>query len=218
MLPVIVAAPSSPAAASAAASTTTRAEPRFPLRAAPNRRYLVDRRGEPFLIVGDSPQALIGNLSLKRRCRLPGRSTEGRGSTRLWVDLLCGRTAGLPARRRDVRRIKPFVTPGDLSTPNPAYFARADSMIRLAARHGIVVFLDPIETGGWLGVLRKNGIAKDGAYGRFLGTPVQAVREHRVVERQRLPDVAKEARTMPPSSPSRAGSGRPTRTTSRRWS
>ena len=39
----------------------------------------------------------------------------------------------------------------------------------MAARYGIAVFLDPIETGGWLGVLGQNGVAKDRAYGRFLG-------------------------------------------------
>ena len=42
-------------------------------------------------------------------------------------------------------------------------------MIRLAGRHHIVVFLDPIETGSWLDVLRRNGTAKDRAFGRFLG-------------------------------------------------
>src|SRR5207344_2335471 len=65
--------------------------------------------------------------------------------------------------------IPPFTTARDLSTPNPAYFDRADAMIRLAAREGIVLFLDPIETAGWLGVLRDNGEAKARAYGRFLG-------------------------------------------------
>ena len=47
--------------------------------------------------------------------------------------------------------------------------SRADAIIRLAAKAGMVVFLDPIETGGWLGVLRANGLAKDRAFGRFLG-------------------------------------------------
>ena len=42
-------------------------------------------------------------------------------------------------------------------------------MIRLAAKHGLAVFLDPIETGGWLGVLRSNGTAKAYDYGRYLG-------------------------------------------------
>jgi hypothetical protein len=46
-------------------------------------------------------------------------------------------------------------------------------MIRLAARYGMVVCLDPIETGGWLGLLRSNGVAKDRAYGTYLGTRYQ---------------------------------------------
>ena len=46
--------------------------------------------------------------------------------------------------------IAPFTTPGDLSTPNEAYFARADAWSRLAAKYGIDVFLDPIETAGWM--------------------------------------------------------------------
>ena len=33
-------------------------------------------------------------------------------------------------------------------------------MIRLAAKHHLAVFLDPIETGGWLSVLRSNGTPK----------------------------------------------------------
>ncbi len=42
-------------------------------------------------------------------------------------------------------------------------------MIRLAAKHQLAVFLDPIETGGWLNVLRSNGRAKAYDYGRYLG-------------------------------------------------
>jgi uncharacterized protein DUF4038/collagenase-like protein with putative collagen-binding domain len=42
-------------------------------------------------------------------------------------------------------------------------------MLRHAADDGLAVFLDPIETGGWLDVLRSNGVAKAFAYGRYLG-------------------------------------------------
>ncbi len=45
----------------------------------------------------------------------------------------------------------------DLTKPNEAYFARVDQMLTLAANHGIVVFLDPIETGQWVPTLRNNG-------------------------------------------------------------
>ena len=34
----------------------------------------------------------------------------------------------------------------------------------------MAVFLDPIESGGWLGVLHDNGLAKAYAFGRYLGS------------------------------------------------
>src|SRR3984893_2001010 len=42
-------------------------------------------------------------------------------------------------------------------------------MINLAAQYGITVFLDPIETGGWLSILRYNGTAKAFNYGVYVG-------------------------------------------------
>ena len=42
-------------------------------------------------------------------------------------------------------------------------------MLSLAANHGMVVFLDPIETGQWVPTTRNNGLAADYAYGQFLG-------------------------------------------------
>ena len=140
----------------------------YPLKLSSNRRYLVDQRNVPFMIVGDSPQSMIGNLSLKDAAAYIA-NRKAAGFNALWVDLLCAKYTGCRADGTTFDGIKPFKTPGDLSTPNPAYFARADAMIRLAAKAGMVVFLDPIETGGWLGVLRNNGLAKDRAYGRFLG-------------------------------------------------
>src|SRR5262249_8213792 len=64
----------------------------------------------------------------------------------------------------------PFTTAGDLSTPNEAYFARADAVIQLAAKYGMTVFLDPIETGGWLSRMESNGTTKDFNYGVYVGT------------------------------------------------
>jgi len=58
----------------------------------------------------------------------------------------------------------------DVSTPNEAYFARADRMLQLAAKYGVLVILNPARTSSWLAVLRSNGLAKARAYGRYLGT------------------------------------------------
>jgi Protein of unknown function (DUF4038)/Putative collagen-binding domain of a collagenase len=140
----------------------------FPLKPSNNRRYLVDQRNVPFMIVGDSPQALIGKLSLADAAFYIADRKEA-GFNALWVDLLCTTYTGCRADGRTFDGVAPFTIRGDLSTPNPAYFTKADAVIRLAAKAGMVVFLDPIETGGWLGVLRSNGLAKDRAYGRFLG-------------------------------------------------
>jgi hypothetical protein len=140
----------------------------YPLKLSASRRYLVDQRNTPFLIVGDSPQSLIGNLTLKTAALyIDDRKAAGFNS--LWVDLLCVKYTGCRSDGSTVDGIKPFTKSDDLSTPNPEYFGRARAVVKLAAKAGIVIFLDPIETGGWLSVLRANGIAKDYAYGRFIG-------------------------------------------------
>jgi Protein of unknown function (DUF4038)/Putative collagen-binding domain of a collagenase len=140
----------------------------YPLKIGPGGRYLVDRDGRPFLIVGDSPQALIANLSVQQASRFFA-NRQAAGFNAMWINLLCNDYTGCRADGTTYDGIAPFTRPGDLSTPNPAYFARADQMIRLAAQHRLAVFLDPIETGGWLKVLRNNGIATAYAYGRYLG-------------------------------------------------
>lgn len=139
----------------------------FPLHVSENHRYLVDRRGVPFMIVGDSPQSLIGNLSVKDAAAYIA-DRKAAGFDALWVNLVCTTYTGCRADGSTFDGIAPFKRKGDLSTPNPAYFNRAAAILRLAQRADLAVFLDPIETGGWLDVLRSNGAARDAAYGRFI--------------------------------------------------
>jgi Protein of unknown function (DUF4038)/Putative collagen-binding domain of a collagenase len=142
--------------------------PSYPLRAGPTQRYLVDRKGLPFLIVGDSPQALVVNVSLPDADKfMADRAATGFNS--LWVNLLCNTYTGGRSDGTTFDKLAPFSTPGDLANPNEAYFRRADAVIRLAAKHGLTVLLDPIETGGWLGTLLDNGVKKDYAFGKWLG-------------------------------------------------
>ena len=140
----------------------------FPLELGPTGRYLVDQRNVPFLIVGDSPQSLIVDLSEKdARYFLAARRAEGFNT--VWINLLCNSYTGGRPDGSTYDGIRPFNVPGDLSTANERYFARADAVIRFAARLGLLVFLDPIETGGWRRVLLGNGVAKAYEYGRYLG-------------------------------------------------
>jgi uncharacterized protein DUF4038/collagenase-like protein with putative collagen-binding domain len=143
--------------------------PSFPLRVSANRRFLVDSRHRPFLMVGDSPQALIAKLSVDEATRyIANRAAAGFNT--IWVNLLCNDYTGGAPSGRTADGLPPFKQEGQLSTPNEAYFARADAIIRAAARHGVAVLLDPIETGGWLNVLRATGTRGAYAFGRYIGS------------------------------------------------
>jgi hypothetical protein len=111
---------------------------------------------------------MIGNLRVSDAAAFVA-NRKGAGFNSLLVDLLCAKYTGCRDDGTTIDGIKPFATPGDLGTPNPKYFERADEFLRLAGGSGMVVFLDPIETGGWLGVLRANGVKKSYAFGQYLG-------------------------------------------------
>src|ERR1700722_8557745 len=93
----------------------------FPLHASSNERYLVDRDGRPFLIVGDSPQALIVNLSVAQADRFFA-DRERAGFNALWINLLCDQYTGGRSDGTTYDGIAPFTRPGNLATPNPSYF------------------------------------------------------------------------------------------------
>jgi hypothetical protein len=156
------------AAATLASAPVAQGAPVFPLHVDATHRYLVDSSDAPFLMVGDAPQALIGNLS-EHQADVFMANRQKFGINALWINLLCDSYTACNADGTTFDGIAPFATAGDLSTPNPAYFDRAADMIALAAKCHMVVLLDPAETGGWLGTLESNGVEKARAYGKFLG-------------------------------------------------
>jgi Protein of unknown function (DUF4038) len=140
----------------------------FPSAVSANGRYLVDGKGRPFMMVGDSPQCLSANLS-------PGdmdfffSDRAAHGFNTAWVNLLCGSYTGGADDGSTFHGLPPFTDFDDLSTPNPAYFTVMDTMVQLAADHGITLLLDPAETGSFRNVLKSNGVEKTKAYGLYLG-------------------------------------------------
>jgi hypothetical protein len=146
----------------------------YPLKVDPTGRYLVDQNGKPFLMLGESPQAMIGDLSeLDAELFLANRKSHGFNT--VWINLLCASYTGCNLDGTTFDFIAPFTVGTDLSTydlttPSEVYFARADRMLQLAEKYGFLVLLDPAETGGWLSVLQRNGLANSRAYGRYLGT------------------------------------------------
>ena len=146
----------------------------LPLKASSNNRYLVDQNGTPFLIMGDSPQALVGNLGPTDMASYMA-DRQRLGFNALWVNLLCASYTFCNANGTTFDGVAPFTSgssPSDyaLSTPNSAYFTLVDNMLNLAAAHNLVIFLDPIETGGWLVTLENNGTTNAFNYGVYFGT------------------------------------------------
>lgn len=149
----------------------------YPVHVSANHRYLVDQAGAPFLVLGDCPQSLTVNLSVAQAAAYFS-NRQAHGFNTLWVNLICTTYTAGRADGSSFDGMLPFTgyLPGgndlahfDLSKPNDAFFARCDQMIGLAAKCNLLVFLDPIETGGWLTNMVNNGPKACFDYGKYLG-------------------------------------------------
>ena len=144
------------------------ARPAFPLKVGPNHRHLVDRDGKPFLLTGESPQALMVNCS-EAEAELFFANRQSDGFNAAWVNLLCRKGTGGREDGSTADGIKPFTKADDLSAPNDAYFARCERLIEIAAKHDTLVILDPCETIDHLKLMVSNGPEKCRGYGNYLG-------------------------------------------------
>ena len=148
---------------------------RYPLEiSSANPRILVDQNNVPFLMMGDSPHSIFSNLS-SADAEIYLADRAARGINALWVNLLCIRPVEGRPDASLLDGTKPFTAtiPGtrfyELTTPNEAYFAHADEVAQMAAKHGIVMMIDPLETAGWLQTAVANGPDRCRTYGRYLG-------------------------------------------------
>ncbi len=151
----------------------------YPLKVSTNHRYLVDQNNSPFLIAGDVPQVIVTMASTAEAASYFD-DRQAHGFNAMWIDVLVA-SPYYPESREDggtYDGIFPFtgyISGGtdlahyDLTKPNEEYFHRVDEMLRLATNHGMVVFLDPIETGQWVPTARNNGLTACETYGRYLG-------------------------------------------------
>jgi hypothetical protein len=145
----------------------------FPLEVAENERYLVDARGAPALIVGDTAWSLIAQLDEPDIQRyLDDRAR--RGFNAIIVSLIEHKFASrAPATRAGV---SPFLAPGDFAHPNPEYFDFAHRVIEQALRRGIGVWLCPAYLGwnggdqGFYSEIKAAGPEALRAYGRYVGS------------------------------------------------
>ena len=160
----------------------------FPLQVSANGRYLETAQGSPWLMVGDSPQSVMGNLSeSKAAAYFADRESEGFNTA--WVNLLCADYTACNSNGTTFDGIAPFTrgsSPSnydfgtDAANANATYFDRAHDMVAQAEADGVEIMLDPIDTSNcesdeFYGALKNNGDGtvstsdKDYEYGQFLG-------------------------------------------------
>ena len=142
--------------------------PAYPVRIAPGGRYLVDQKGRPFLIAGESPQAMMVNVS-EQDAELFFANRKSHGFNSAWINLICAKYTGGRADGSTIEGLRPFEKDFDFSQPSEAYFAHCDRILKLAGKYDILVMLDPAETGSFLEVMQHNGVDKCREYGRYLG-------------------------------------------------
>ncbi|SEP21164.1 DUF4038 domain-containing protein [Trujillonella endophytica] len=113
---------------------------------APDGRYFLDQYGQPFLVRGDAPWSLMTDLS-PPQAELYLSTREQQGFNAVVVSLLGSLGNGGP---HDDGRTHDGVAPfdgGDVLRWNEPYWERMTSYLRMAADHGITVFLYVVD--GW---------------------------------------------------------------------
>jgi hypothetical protein len=153
---------------------------RFPLRISDDRRRLLDADGQPFLVQGDAAWSIIANLTYEDAVLyLDDRRAKGFNTVLVnLIEHLFSRD-----HPRDLAGREPFTTPGDMSTPNDAYFDAAERVLEAAAERGFLVILAPTYIGyrhergggvsrhmdGWYDEIVATGPDGCRRYGEYLG-------------------------------------------------
>jgi hypothetical protein len=137
----------------------------------------VDAQGNPFLLQGDAAWSLIVQLTNAQADQyLEDRRQKGFNA--VFVNLIEHQFSSNPPK--NIYGDAPFLTPGDFSTPNEAYFAHAAYVINSAAQKGIVVLLTPAYMGygggseGWYQEMVANGTTKLSNYGTYVANRFRA--------------------------------------------
>lgn len=120
--------------------------PPYVTYASPSGRYFLDQYGKPLLVKGDSPWALMTKLS-PVQAELWFMNRQEHGFNAAIVSLIGSIENGGPSDDGSTfDGLRPF-TDGNILNWQEPYWQRVTAYLRMAADHGITVFLYPID--GW---------------------------------------------------------------------
>jgi hypothetical protein len=136
----------------------------FPLRISENRRYLVDSRGKPFFLLGDTPW-FLQKLPLEDVRRVL-EDRKAKGFNTLFLEILDD--SRLPSR--DAYGNVSFEPELDITKPVEAYWKYADAVMDEVTKQGFFVIMSDLWYGYGKG-LWMHHVTPESArtYGHFLG-------------------------------------------------
>ncbi len=149
----------------------------FPLKLADNKRYLVDKNNNPFLIKEFSAWGLIQALPENEEAAFLD-SLKEKGFNTVITGIICNAPSQMTGNPPFWQGVSPFNVQWDLSTPNEKYFEHADRFFKMAEQKNFFVMVLPCYMGysgdssqGWWNELlnSKNDTSKMRKYGEFLG-------------------------------------------------
>ena len=144
----------------------------YPLTVASAGRHVVDQNGKPFLLVGDAAWSLFVNLS-KSDADFYLENRKQLGFTGVIVNLIEHLFAANAPQ--NLHGVAPFTGQAFTTTPNDAYFAHVDYIIKSAAAKGIVILLFPVYLGancgsqGWCAEVEAATISDMRGWGQYVG-------------------------------------------------
>ncbi len=117
--------------------------PSFPVRISDNGRYFVDKNGKPFFIYGDTGWKLFWEFTAEE-AGVYLEDRKQKGFTVIQVQLL-------PHRDYQANRNgdAPFLSRGNMTTPNPAYFEHVDRIVGMAKEKGLGLLIAPAWASKW---------------------------------------------------------------------
>ena len=149
-------------------ATTPVAMPAYPLKVSADGRSLVDQKGTPFFMVGDSPQTIMEQVSTNDlETYLTDRA--GRGFNALWIYPVDN--ADQTGAPKNYYGNVPF-DGADFTNEDPAYWALVDYELNRVAAYGMLAVLEPCFVGlatnnGYLGSITNSSDTTMLAYGRL---------------------------------------------------
>jgi len=183
---------SGPTSAPSAATEPKRQPPRFPVSVSADRRYLRDRLGTPFPILGRTAWFITALSQVERETFITDTLARGYNAIEMYVINHDPRgrhppfagNGELPFLLRldgsswegeldyeDILRQAP-----DVTTPNPVYWSYVDTLLDYCNSNGILVLFFPAYVGyqggemGWMQEMVANGISRNRAYGAWLAS------------------------------------------------